>query len=176
MRTNRVLIGRIVGAQGLRGELKIHALTDNPARFSDMEKLRLYGSDGTLRAELNLLSVRFLDSKGIVVAGTKEVTDRNGAEALVGTTVEISPEERYVLEEGAYWVDDLIGLTVVDHSTGEVLGTVSDVMPAGENDLYTVRDEKGADHFIPAVKEFIAGVDLDRREIRISLIEGLWDS
>jgi 16S rRNA processing protein RimM len=160
----------------LRGELKIHALTDNPARFSDMEKLRLYGSDGTLRAELNLLSVRFLDSKGIVVAGTKEVTDRNGAEALVGTTVEISPEERYVLEEGAYWVDDLIGLTVVDHSTGEVLGTVSDVMPAGENDLYTVRDEKGADHFIPAVKEFIAGVDLDRREIRISLIEGLWDS
>ncbi len=160
----------------MRGELKIHALTDNPARFSDMEKLRLYGSDGTLRAELNLLSVRFLDSKGIVVAGTKEVTDRNGAEALVGTTVEISPEERYVLEEGAYWVDDLIGLTVVDHSTGEVLGTVSDVMPAGENDLYTVRDEKGADHFIPAVKEFIAGVDLDRREIRISLIEGLWDS
>jgi len=160
----------------LRGELKIHALTDNPARFSDMEKLRLYGSDGTLRAELNLLSVRFLDSKGIVVAGTKEVTDRNGAEALVGTTVEISPEERYILEEGAYWVDDLIGLTVVDHSTGEVLGTVSDVMPAGENDLYTVRDEKGADHFIPAVKEFIAGVDLDRREIRISLIEGLWDS
>ncbi len=160
----------------MRGELKIHALTDNPARFSDMEKLRLYGSDGTLRAELNLLSVRFLDSKGIVVAGTKEVTDRNGAEALVGTTVEISPEERYILEEGAYWVDDLIGLTVVDHSTGEVLGTVSDVMPAGENDLYTVRDEKGADHFIPAVKEFIAGVDLDRREIRISLIEGLWDS
>ncbi len=176
MRTNRVLIGRIVGAQGLRGELKIHALTDNPARFADMKNLRLYGSDGMLRAELTLLSVRFLDSKGIVVAGTKEVTDRNGAESLVGTTVEIFPGERYPLEEGAFWVDDLIGMTAVDHSTGDVLGTVSDAMPAGENDLYAVRDEKGADHFIPAVKEFIAGVDLEKREMRISLIEGLWDS
>ena len=160
----------------MRGELKIHAQTDNPARFADMDTLRLYGSDGTLRAELTLLSVRFLDSKGIVVAGTKEVTDRNGAEALVGATVEIFPEERYPLEEGAFWVDDLIGMTVVDHSTGDVLGTVSEVFPAGENDLYVVRDEAGTDHFIPAVREFIAGVDLDRREIRISLIEGLWDS
>jgi 16S rRNA processing protein RimM len=139
-----------------------------------MDTLRLYGSDGTLRSELTLLSVRFLDSKGIVVAGTKEVKDRNGAEALVGTTVEILPEERYPLEEGAFWVDDLLGMTVVDHSTGDVLGTVSDVVPAGENDLYTVRDETGTDHFIPAVKEFIAGVDLEKREMRISLIEGLW--
>ncbi|TDY59892.1 16S rRNA processing protein RimM [Aminivibrio pyruvatiphilus] len=160
----------------MRGELKIHAQTDNPARFADMDTLRLYGSDGTLRAELTLLSVRFLDSKGIVVAGTKEVTDRNGAEALVGATVEIFPEERYPLEEGAFWVDDLIGMTVVDHSTGDVLGTVSEVFPAGENDLYVVRDEAGTDHFIPAVREFIAGVDLDRREMRISLIEGLWES
>jgi RimM protein, required for 16S rRNA processing len=90
--------------------------------------------------------------------------------------VEIFPEERYPLEEGAFWVDDLIGMTVVDHSTGDVLGTVSEVFPAGENDLYVVRDEAGTDHFIPAVREFIAGVDLDRREMRISLIEGLWES
>lgn len=176
MKPNRVLIGRIVGAQGLRGELKIHALTDNPARFFDMDTIRLYGSDGTLRSELTLLSVRFLDSKGIVVAGTKEVKDRSGAEALVGTTVEILPEERYPLEEGAFWVDDLLGMTAVDHSTGDVLGTVSDVFPAGENDLYVVRDETGTDHFIPAVREFIAGVDLEKREMRISLIEGLWES
>lgn len=176
MKPNRVLIGRIVGAQGLRGELKIHALTDNPARFFDMDTIRLYGSDGTLRSELTLLSVRFLDSKGIVVAGTKEVKDRCGAEALVGTTVEILPEERYPLEEGAFWVDDLLGMTAVDHSTGDVLGTVSDVFPAGENDLYVVRDETGTDHFIPAVREFIAGVDLEKREMRISLIEGLWES
>jgi len=160
----------------LRGELKIHAQTDNPARFADMDTLRLYGSDGTLRAELTLLSVRFLDSKGIVVAGTKEVTDRNGAEALAGATVEILPEEWYPSEAGAISGEDLIGMTAVDPSTGDVLGTVSEVFPAGENDLYVVRDEAGTDHFIPAVREFIAGVDLDRREMRISLIEGLWES
>ena len=176
MRTNRVLIGRVVGAQGLRGELKIHALTDNPARFADMHALRLYGSDGALRNELTLLSVRFLENKGIVVAETKEVRDRNGAEGLVGTTVEIAPDERYPLDEGAFWVDDLIGMTAVDNSTGKELGMVADVVPAGETDLYVIRDEKGGDHFIPAVKEFIAEVDLDRREMRISLIEGLWES
>ncbi len=55
-------------------------------------------------------------------------------------------------------------------------GVLADVISQGENDLYVVKDEKGKDHYIPAVKEFIAGVDLDKGEIRISLIEGLWES
>lgn len=175
LRTNRIQIGRIVGAQGIQGELKILALTDYPERFQSMDILRIFRKDGMLQAELTLVSVRFLDNKGLVVVETGEVKNRNDAEALIGGYVEVLPEERYLLEEGAFWIDDLLGMAVMDHSTDTPLGTLVDVLPAGENDLYIVRDENNDDHYIPAVKEFIVRVDLDKREIWISLIEGLWE-
>ncbi len=163
MRTNRVRIGRIVGVHGIRGEIKILALTDNPARFLDMRSLSVYRSDGTPQSELTIESVRLVENKGLIVARVKEISDRDSAEEAVGGYVEIPPGERYQLEEGAFWIDDLLGMAVLETGSDMPLG-VSDVMPAGENDLYAVRDEKGVDHFIPAVKEFIAGVDLEKEK------------
>ena len=171
----RVLIGRVVGAHGLRGELKIHALTDNPGRFKDMETLKLYDEDGTFKVSLTVDSVRLSANNAVAVAKCGEVNNRNEAEELIGSTVEVLPEERYPLEEGAYWVDDLVGLKVLDSSTGDDLGILTSVIPAGGNDLYVVKDSTGIDHYIPAVKEFIAGVDLGKKEMRITLIEGLWE-
>lgn len=175
MRTNRYIIGRIAGAHGIRGELRIKALTDNPSRFDGMKSLRLYRGDEEPFTELSIISVRHITSKGIVLALTEEIKDRDGAENLAGATVEVCAGERYPLEEGAWWIDDLVGLTAIDHSTGGELGTVRDVIQAGGNDIYVIRDGNGRDHYIPAVKEFIAGVDLDKKEMRISLIEGLWE-
>lgn len=175
MRTDRYLIGRVAGAHGVRGELKIKALTDNPSRFDKMKTLRLYRGDGEPFAELSIVSVRHMPNKGMVLVMTEEIRDRDGAETLAGATVKVFADERYDLEEGSWWVDDLIGMTAIDQSTGGKLGRVAAVIPAGGNDLYVIRDESGADHYIPAVKEFIAEVNLDRKEIRISLIEGLWE-
>ncbi len=176
MRTNRVRIGRIVGVHGIRGEIKILALTDNPARFLDMRSLSVYRSDGTPQSELTIESVRLVENKGLIVARVKEISDRDSAEEAVGGYVEIPPGERYQLEEGAFWIDDLLEMAVLETGSDVPLGVLSDIISQGENDLYVVKDEKGKDHYIPAVKEFIAGVDLDKREIRISLIEGLWES
>lgn len=171
----RVLIGRVVGAHGLRGELKIQALTDNPGRFEDMRTLKLYGEDGAFKVALTVESVRLSVNKAVAVVKCGEIKTRNDAEELIGATLEVLPEERYPLEEGAYWVDDLAGLKVLDNSTGDELGVLASVIPAGGNDIYVVKDSSGADHYIPAVKEFIAAVDLDKKEMRISLIEGLWE-
>ncbi|MGI6784960.1 MAG: ribosome maturation factor RimM [Aminivibrio sp.] len=175
MRTDRFLIGRVTGAHGIRGELKIKVLTDNPSRFDKMKTLRLYRGEGEHFAELSIISIRHMGDKGIVLALTEEIRDRDGAEEMAGAAVEVFADERYPLEEGEWWVDDLLGMTALDHSTGEELGCVSEVIPTGGNDLYVIRDKGGRDHYIPAVKEFIADVNLDRKEIRISLIEGLWE-
>lgn len=176
MRKNRVRIGRILGPQGVRGELKILALTDLPERFLSMEKMRVFSDEGVFRRELTLLSARRVEHKGLIVAETEEISSRSEAEGLVGNYIEIEPEERYPLEEGEFWIDDLIGMAAVNGESGETLGTLRDVVSAGEQDIYIIRDENGKDHYIPAVREFITEVNLEKRKISIALMEGLWET
>ena len=173
---NRVRIGRIVGTHGLRGALKIVPMTDFPERFLSMERMTVYSGEGAPLRELSLLSARYTEHKGILVVQTEELLRIEDAEALSGAFIEIPPEERYLLEEDEFWIDDLKGLVAVRCEDGSLLGTLMDVAVAGENDIYIIRDDSGKDHYIPAVKEFIVGVDLEKREIRIRLIEGLWES
>lgn len=175
MKTNRIRVGKVVGPHGVAGGMKILPLTDYPERFASMERIRLYGEDGNSLGEFTLTALRYLEGKRLLVAETAEVTRRDGAQALAGAYIEILPEERYPLGEDEIWVDDLIGITVVDNSDGSVLGCVSDVGSVGENDIYIVRDASGKEHYIPAVKEFIAEVNLEKREMRIRLMEGLWE-
>ena len=176
MRKNRVRIGRILGPQGVRGELKILALTDLPERFFSMEKMRVFTDEGVFRTELTLLSARRVEHKGLIVAETEEISSRPEAEGFAGDFIEIEPEERYALDEGEFWIDDLLGMTAVNADSGETLGTVRDVASAGEQDIYVIRDENGKDHYIPAVKEFIREVNLEKRQISIALMEGLWET
>lgn len=171
---SRVRIGRIIGTHGLRGGIKVVPLTDYPERFFSMESISLYSAEGAFLRELTVLSARYSEHKGILVLRTKQLLRIEDAEPFFGSFVEIPPEERYPLAEGAFWVDDLKGISAVRHEDGSFLGMLTDVVPAGENDIYVIRDNDGTDHYIPAVKQFIAGVDLEKREIRIMLIEGLW--
>lgn len=164
-----------MGVHGLRGRLKILPLTDYPERFESMETLEVYGQDGVNTATLTPVSFKWMEGKNIIVLEAEEVQGRETAEPLVGRNIEVAPEERYPLEDGAYWVDDLMGLTVREAHEGTALGTISGVIPGGEHDLYAVTDFEGKVHYIPAVKEFISAVDLDKREMRVILIEGLWE-
>ncbi len=172
---NRVRIGRITGTHGLRGGIKVVPLTDYPERFSSMESISLYNAEGVFLRELSVVSSRYSEHKKMLVLRTKELQRIEDAESFSGAFIEIFPEERYLLAEGEFWIDDLKGLAAVRHDDGSPLGTLSDVVSGGESDIYVIRDDEGTDHYIPAVKQFIAGVDLEKREIRIALIEGLWE-
>lgn len=173
---NRVRIGRIVGTHGLRGALKVVPLTDYPERFHSMEKMSVYSAEGQPITTLTLLSSQYSDHKKLLVIQTEELRRIEDAAPLSGAFIEVFPEERYPLGEGEYWIEDLKGLSAVRHEDGTPLGKVVDVVTAGENDLYVIRDDSGVDHYIPAVKQFIAEVNLEKRELRILLIEGLWES
>jgi 16S rRNA processing protein RimM len=91
----------------------------------------------------------------------------------VGASVLIEPEDRVPLPEGSFWIDDLIGLHVVDND-GKILGTVDNILLTGGKELYEVRDENGKLHYIPAVENFVKEIDLPSGKIRVELIEGLW--
>ena len=169
--TGTVLIGRVVSAHGLRGELEVVPLTDFPERFEEMESVALYKGGQFLR-NVAVLGVR-IGKKGTLTLST-DLGSREEAEACARAEIRIAPDERVELPPGSFWVDDLIGLRVED-DRGYALGTVTDFLDGGANELYEIRGSDGKMRYIPAVAEFIREIDLNGRRLVVSLIEGLWE-
>ena len=105
----------------------------------------------------------------------ENVNTREEAEALRGLIIKIKKEERVSLPEGHYWIDDLIGLSVKDSETLEELGHIKDVFVTGGVDVFLVETSVGEEKMIPAAKEMISSIDLEKQEMLVSLLEGLWD-
>lgn len=169
------VIGRICGGHGLEGELRIQPLTDFPERFLDMESFRIFRADGEEWGVLHPVRFRFLEGKGLILAKTAEIHDRTSADQLKGTLVKVPPEERVSLPEGHYWIDDLLGLDVQDEATGENLGVIEEVLQTGSNDCYMVRTPEGKIKALPAIREVVRKVDLEKGTVTVALMEGLWD-
>ena len=162
-------VGQIVGAHGLVGELKVEAYTDNPQRFAPGARLLL----GEELAPVTVESVR--PHKSNLLVHLAEIPDRTAAEDARGLWLYI-PEADAGLEEGAYWIHDIVGLTVVT-TAGKTIGTITDVLPTGANDVYVVRPAEGVNGgrelLLPAVADLIERVDLEARVMVIHLLEGL---
>ncbi len=169
----RVIIGQISGAHGVKGEVKIRPLTDYPERFLDMKELSLY-REGRLIGTFAVNQMRDTMTHGYFLAKIEGVDDMDRAQALRGCTVEILPSERVPLEEGEFWISDLIGLEAFD-TEGKRLGVVKDIVDSGSSQLIVVKDDDGKEHLVPAVPDFLVGADLAERRVELQLIEGLWE-
>ena len=164
-------IGIVLRPQGVRGELKVQPLTDDPDRFRQLEEVYLEGKKGgsdksgpqrggyERRA---LLSVSVRD--GAVYLQLEGVPDRNAAELLRNRYLCVDREHAVKLPEGRYFVCDLIGCTVVD-SEGKHLGRLCDVFETGANDVYSVRQDDGKTFLVPALRKLLAQVDVANKRI-----------
>lgn len=151
-------IARIVAPQGVAGEVRVQLLTDFPERFRPPLLVTVDGSGGTRR----LLVTAFRPHRTGGVIALAGVASRDEAAALVGSTLLVGDDERWPAPEGRYYVDDLVGLTVLDLA-GESVGTCTDVVPNPAHDLIEV------DHgrfFVPVHHEWIE-VDAGERVIRL---------
>lgn len=185
--TERVLLGKIVGAQGIRGEVKIYAFGDAPSDFTKYEKAFL-----VLRDEEKLVKIEKARIQGnLAVVKFVEIADRNAAEELRDAEVFVEAADLEELPEDTYYVRDLEGLRVIDEDTGEDVGVISEVIQNTAQDVYRIvlndfsesegkgeggaQDDSGApkETLVPAVKEFIKSVDLEAGTIRIHFIEGM---
>lgn len=168
----KVAVGRVSSPHGVRGELSVFPLTDFPERFQAMDSIDLYRGDVLVRT-LSVKRVRFNEGRDSLILES-ELRDRDEAAALSGALILIDAEDRVELPEGHFWVDDLIGLKAEDME-GRPLGTVENILSAGANETYEIRDFEGRLHYVPAVEAFVRDIDLERGRLRVSLIEGLWD-
>ena len=168
----KVIVGRVSSPHGARGELAVIPLTDFPERFFSMKVMDLYRQGQQVRS-LTVNGVRANESRGTLIVDCG-LSNRNEAQELAGTLILVAPEDRVPLPEGHFWVDDLLGLRV-ESVEGLFLGTVENLLSAGGNEVYEIRDPEGALHYIPAVSEFVRELDVDAKKMVVSLIEGLWN-
>lgn len=134
--TDRVPVGRIGRPHGVNGEVTVVVISDDPLRFAPGAVLTTDVGDP---AALTVISSRTHRDRGLIVA-FEGCGDRDAAESLRGIVLTIPVSQRRSLQEGEYWVDDLIGLQAVDPS-GEPLGEVTGVVFGPQDRLVvTARD------------------------------------
>lgn len=150
-----VLLGRIAGAQGLRGEVKINSFTEIP------ENIGQYGSLSDQNGKTYAVeTVRPLKGAAIVarIAG---VTDRTAAEALRGTQLFVARDKLPALDEDEWYYEDLIGLAAIT-ADGEPVGEIIAVQNYGAGDLLEIRPANGGRTLMIALtREAVPEIDLD---------------
>ncbi|MFM8524525.1 MAG: ribosome maturation factor RimM, partial [Cyanobacteriota bacterium] len=157
-----LVVGRIVAAQGLKGELRVNPLSDFPERFTSPGPRWLQGRSGPARAA-RLLQGRNLPGKALFVIRLEGVNDRDAAEALVGHDLLVRADDRPPLADGEFHLLDLVGLEVRLLDDGRVLGTVTYLIHGG-NDLLEVAlsGEDGRTVLIPFVDAIVPTVELSQ--------------
>ncbi|MDR3332565.1 MAG: ribosome maturation factor RimM [Synergistaceae bacterium] len=173
-REGRILIGRIIGAHGVKGTFRVHPLTDYPERFLEMTTLSIE-KPGKPPRVLEVESVTHHVGKGQFLMEAAGIDGRDEAESLFGYLVTVASDERVELPEGEYWIDSLIGLDVLDAESGDLLGVIEDVMPTGGNDVYQVRTTGGEAKMIPAISDVVREINVEGGAMRVTLLDGLWD-
>ena len=159
-----VEIGRIAGVFGIRGEVKLEPYADAPERYSRLQRATARFPDGR-RVPVSVAGAR--KHKTHILLRFEGVNNPNEAQSLVGAILVIPLSERPPLPPGQYYISDLLGLDVIT-TGGEPVGPITDVLRAREHDVYVT--PRG---MIPAVKEFVRDVDLAKRRVVISPVEGL---
>jgi 16S rRNA processing protein RimM len=159
-----ILLGVVIGAQGLSGEVKVKTFT------AAIENLRGYGplhaQDGR---ELIAVSARHAKAD-IAVVRFRGVDDRNAAEALKGTELRVAREALPPTDDDEFYHADLVGLRAED-AEGRTLGTVKGIHNFGAGDVIEIERADGGDLFLPFTRETVPTVDLKSSRIIIAVQE-----
>jgi 16S rRNA processing protein RimM len=163
-----ILIGRLAGAHGIKGGLKLISYAESLDVFAAGRPIRAIGVDGQ-EAVYTVHAVRS-QGRGAVLF-LSEITDRSQAQALSGCKLFIDKTTLPVLAEGTYYWSDLIGIEVVSVG-GRTLGRLESIIETGSNDVYVVK-RAAKEILIPALKSVVKAIDLRARRMEVDLPEGL---
>ena len=163
-RTGYRAVGRVERPRGLRGEIKVEPLTDFPERFAVGARLFLAGEARTVSQS------RW--HKGRVFLMIEGLTDVESADALRDELLEVPESERPGFAEHEFYVDEIEGCEIRTED-GRTLGTVSEVLKTGANDVFIVPRDGLGDLLIPAISDVVRKVRLKDRTIVVDLPPGL---
>jgi len=168
--SEEINIGLILGPFGVKGELKVMPLTDDPGRIADLQDL-LIGKENEESQLYGVIKIRV--HKNLVILKLKGINSREDAIFLKNSYLRIPRDQLKALGEDQYYISDLQGMDVYLED-GTKLGNLTEVIKTGANDVYSIKGDTKT-YLIPAIKEVIKQVDTGNKKIVIQPIDGLLD-
>ena len=169
-----VAVGRIIGAHGREGEIRVKSTSDVPGRFDEGQTLYV-SRDGVSPEEqtYQIAKTRSTGSKGkdLLIISLQGFRDRDQALQLAGLWLCVPQSEVPFAEEGEYFHYELLGLKVRTVE-GEDLGEVAEILETGSNDVYVVKGAAG-EILVPALSKVVREIDIAAGLMVVDLPEGL---
>lgn len=161
-------VGKIVNTHGIKGEVKVLPLTDDPQRFERLKWVYV-GNDDTKQI-MNIEGIKYF--KNTVIVKFKEVPDIDDALVLKERYMYVDRKNAVKLPKDTYFICDLIGSEVSDIE-GIKLGVLRDIISTGSNDVYIVKADNGKEILVPALKSVVNSISIEDKKIVVELPEGL---
>ncbi len=161
-------IGQIVNTHGVKGHVKVKPFTDDVEQFETLGTILVVKNNETIEMEIEEVKYH----KDMVLLKIKGIDDMTAAERYKGCYIKIHRSQARELEEGQYFIADIIGSDVYTDD-GTYLGKVDDIYNTGSNDIYVVKDELGKQILLPGIKDVILNVDIENQKVTVHLLKGL---
>jgi len=163
-----ITIGKVVSTQGNKGEVNILPLTDSTNRFINLVTVFLRNNNSKTR--LNIEKIRIKENT--VILKLKDIESIEEAKMIVGSFLEVEGKNAVKLSKDTYFIFEIIGLEVYTENN-IFLGKVENVISTGSNDVYIVKGKNKKELFIPAIREVVKNVNLEKKRITINMVDGL---
>ncbi len=163
-------VGVISSTHGVRGEVKVFPTTDDVKRFKRLKEVLL--DTGKEQIPLEIEGVKFF--KQFAILKFKGIDNINDIEKYKGKSLFVTRENAVRLRKDEYFIADLIGITVFDEEEKEI-GELKDVIETGANDVYVIQMSDGKELLLPAIKQCILDVDVEKGTMKVHILEGLLD-
>jgi len=170
MKTDYLIIGKVLRPFGVHGEVKVLPITDCSDRFNGLGFVFLKQDNNFLKIDIE--AVRLL--RGYVHLKLEGYNELDKVDTLRGKYLYIDRKHAVKIKKGSYYYYDILGCRVITKD-GELLGTVFDIQNAGSSDVYFVRPQnsKNGELLIPAISDVVKEIDVANKEIVIEMVDGL---
>lgn len=167
---NYLRVGVISSTHGIRGEVKVFPTTEDINRFKSLKEVIL--DTGKEYLNLEIQNVKFF--KNMAILKFKGIDNINDIEKYKGKDLLVTRENALPLEEGEYYVYDVLGSSVVTED-GKELGELKEILATGANDVYVVATPDRKELLIPSIPQCILNVDVEQKVVTVHLLEGMMD-
>jgi len=158
----------VVSAQGNKGEVNVLPLTDSIERFKNLSTVFLRNKNSQTVLSIEKIRIK----KDMVILKLKDIENIEEAKTIVGSFLEVERKNAVKLPKGTYFIFEIIGLEVYTENN-VFLGKVENVISTGSNDIYIVKDKNEKELFIPAIREVVKNINLEKKRITINIVDGL---
>lgn len=161
-------IGVISNTHGIHGEVKVFPTTDYPEQFEELEDIFL--DNNTTLLSMKIEKVRYF--KNMIILKFKGYDNINEIECYKGKDLFITREQAVPLEDGEYFISDLIGSQVITDD-GRELGELFDVLETGANNVFLVKKRDGGELLLPYIPDCVLSIDIEEKLVTVHMMKGL---